>query len=81
MVFVLHLQKISDNEYELNIETKCVNAEGKALLSEVIDADGNIVCSSGCKVINNKAVQKVKIENPTLWDIDNPYLYSLKNNA
>ena len=78
MVFVLHLQKISDNEYELNIETKCVNAEGKALLSEVIDADGNIVCSSGCKVINNKAVQKVKIENPTLWDIDNPYLYSLK---
>lgn len=70
--------KISDNEYELNIETKCVNAEGKTLLSEVIDADGNVVCSSGCKVIDNKAVQKVKIENPTLWDIDNPYLYSLK---
>lgn len=70
--------KISDNEYELNIETKCVNAEGKILLSEVIDADGNIVCSSDCKIINNKALQKVKIENPTLWDIDNPYLYSLK---
>ena len=63
------------------MKQKCVNAEGKTLLSEVIDADGNVVCSSGCKVINNKAVQKVKIENPTLWDIDNPYTLFIKNNA
>ena len=70
--------KISDNDYELNIETKCVNAEGKTLLSEVFDTDENIVCSSDCKIIKNKAVQKIRIHNPTLWDIDNPYLYTLK---
>lgn len=68
----------------VNIETVIKNSTGKSqqgkLITELIDADGNVVGSNTTdftinKNINSKYLQYFEIKNPTLWDIDNPYLY------
>lgn len=77
-------KKISDTEWEVPIETTVRNDDFTnhrvAVKNEILDEDGNVLA----EVTNNlnvalkyKAVlnQKVTVQNPKLWDCENPNLY------
>ncbi|MEE0969087.1 MAG: glycoside hydrolase family 2 TIM barrel-domain containing protein [Clostridia bacterium] len=80
-------EKISDDTWSVNIETTVVNDGYKSsevrALSEIVDADGNTVAicdGSGFADIRDNTVLKyaTEVKDPKLWDIDSPYLYTVK---
>lgn len=80
-------KKISDTEWEVPIETTVRNDENQnrrvVVKNEILDADGNVVAevSSNLNVpLKDKKVlnQKVTVNNPKLWDCENPNLYYCK---
>lgn len=79
-------EKISDNTWEINIETTVRNDRFNDVTafckSTVYDMDKNAVAELSGEVyvpFREKAVAKYKTdtENPKLWDIDSPYLYTV----
>jgi len=78
---------VTDKEAIVNIETtinnKLLNSGEFQLENLILDSLGNQVASSSSKFeidknSSQKIQQKIKIENPIRWDLDNPYLYSVK---
>jgi len=80
-------EKINDTDFKINFETTVVNAdfEDRKITGDsfVIDKDGNTVAIasfSGNTVLRDKTVFKysVVVENPLLWDCEDPNLYTVK---
>lgn len=80
-------EKLGDNLWQINYETTIVNASyadsDVSVISELVDADGNVVCvgEADGKVglrDKNTLYYSAKVENPLLWDCDNPNLYTVK---
>jgi beta-galactosidase len=80
--------ELSGNNAELTVRTKVVNqyAESKifAIEQTILDAQNRPVASGKIENVSlrgnldNTFYQKIKLENPTLWSIENPYLYKIQ---
>ncbi len=67
---------ISEEVAKVNIKTN-VNGENIKLLTEIKDAEGKIIASSSSsEVFGNQIEQNIAVLNPTIWDIETPYLYT-----
>lgn len=78
--------QVAKDNADINIETSIRNTSGETqhfeLYSILLDKDGKEVArtSNSLTVDSNsvvKADQKLKVVNPTLWAIENPYLYKV----
>lgn len=82
-VFVHTIQK--GNDATVTVETNVINhslrAASAAVYTEITDRNGNIIQTSKETPINlnvqssGLVKQVLLLKNPTLWDLDNPYLY------
>ena len=77
-------KKVSDTTWEVPIETTVRNDDHKnhrvAVRNEIVDAEGNVIAEATCNVnvplkYKSTVKQTVTIENPALWDCENPNLY------
>lgn len=49
------------------------------LITEIIDAKGNVIANQSSEgESGDKVEQRIEVKNPTLWDIETPYLYKAK---
>lgn len=80
-------EKTGNNTYKINFETTVINRNDSRyrveLKSEVFAPDGSAVaCAVGTGNIENRDSGVIKysaeVENPLLWDCDNPNLYTVK---
>lgn len=82
-------EKLSDNSWKVDFETtiRNENYDGRAkritAKSTIKDKDGNIVAlTSGNVLVGAKEIAVAKytafVENPALWDIDQPNLYTVE---
>lgn len=79
---------LKDGEATVRIKSEIQNDESKnkilTLRHEVIDASGTCIATTE-KVVNltgsamTNDEQIVSVINPNLWDLDNPYLYTLRS--
>jgi len=79
---------VNGNSATLNIDTTVNNdglkTENFIVTQTILDASGNTVATkttaktSVAAMKNELLATKVTIESPKLWDIENPYLYTLK---
>ncbi|MCR5148273.1 MAG: DUF4982 domain-containing protein [Eubacterium sp.] len=76
--------KSDDDTYKMTVDTEVVGKRGEKLtiLQELLDADGNIVFNSSDAIEANTeptiytiTADKLKVKQ---WDIQSPYLYSLR---
>lgn len=83
-----HTLSIADGKAVVRVQSEFSNGEGKAqsvvIRHSVIDDKGNVVCSNEATVnvaAGKKGVdtQDITVPNPTLWDLENPYLYTLRS--
>jgi beta-galactosidase len=75
---------VTERSAEISVQTKIRNASGRArsliLKIDIVDQTGKTVASmkSECKAPGDsmcEIIQHQTIENPSLWSIENPYLY------
>ena len=80
-------KKIGENTWQINYETTVLNTDYKdccvTVESTLLDKDGNAValaCGEGSIRIRDKAniTYSAVVENPLIWDCDNPNLYTVK---
>ena len=80
-------KKLDDNRWQINFETTVVNTDYEnkkvTLESRVIGADGSVLAvgtGEGTVGLRDKGVIKysTEVNNPLLWDCDNPNLYTVK---
>ena len=80
-------EKMSDTKWKVSFESTVVSKadfeKNVSLNTELIDASGKSILSVTGKTFvdsNSKATAyyHTYVENPVLWDIDNPYLYTVK---
>ena len=80
-------EKIGDNTWQVNFETTVINASFEDVSvtakTEIIDKSGNTVAvaeGGGAVSLRDKATLKyfATVEDPELWDCDNPNLYSVE---
>ncbi len=75
------------NEWSVLFETTLLNNyfEDKTakIITEIKDKNGEVLCFANAnlsveKQSKNTAKYSVKVQNPILWDLDNPYLYTIE---
>ena len=71
---------VTNDQATVNVETNVVLAgKGKCQLkSTVLDVNGKIVAQSTQNISEQTTVTSIAIANPNRWDLDTPYLYTLK---
>jgi len=79
---------LKDGKAVVRVKSEVENGEGRdrklTLRHEIIDVSGvcvakmeNVISLSASAMTNDE--QKVVVTNPNLWDLDNPYLYTLRS--
>lgn len=73
---VIHIETSIKNDYD--------QAKAFSLQLDIVTADGQIVASGSAQgTLEPKAeqilVQEIKIDNPQLWSVENPVLYTLRS--
>lgn len=67
---------------EVEIDNAVVKTADLVIINELLSADGKMVAKNTAKLKmtpqQNKLTTKLKVNNPQLWDLNNPYLYQLK---
>lgn len=80
-------EKMSQSEWSLTFETTLASiadsVEKVTLITELLDAENKVVLSLNREqeVLSREktiVTQNAKIDNPILWDVDNPYLYTVR---
>ena len=80
-------KKLDDNNWQIDYETTVLNTSyddvSVKAVTKLIDKDGNCVSTAegeGYVTLRDSAVLKYSavVENPLLWDCDNPNLYSVE---
>lgn len=80
-------KKLNETDWQIDFETEIVNSDYEKVTvtaeTQVIDKSGNTVASSNGMVVvgardKNTARYSAVVENPLLWDCENPNLYSVK---
>lgn len=67
---------ISDEAAKVNIKSE-INGKNVTVVTEIKDADGNIVASNTTdEQFGNQVEQNIAVPNPTRWTIEKPYLYT-----
>uniref|UniRef100_UPI0032179A29 glycoside hydrolase family 2 TIM barrel-domain containing protein n=1 Tax=uncultured Draconibacterium sp. TaxID=1573823 RepID=UPI0032179A29 len=67
---------ISEEVAKVNIKSG-VNGENIKVVTEIKDAEGNIVAGkTSDEQFGNTVEQNIAVSNPKIWDIENPYLYT-----
>ena len=83
-----HTQEVRDGKAVIRIEASVVNDLKNRLNGTVrhilLDADGRQVADTSVVVeilagTKHPVVQTLVVNDPTLWDLDNPYLYTLRS--
>lgn len=71
--------QINSKEAVVDIQTKVVKASSAntVLLTTIYDAAGKKIVSSITKAGDNTVSQSVKIPQPKLWSVEQPYLYKV----
>jgi beta-galactosidase len=82
--------ELTGNNAELTVRTKVQNQHDKSSVftieQSLLDANNQQVLSKKLENVllngnvDNTYFQKIKVENPTLWSLEHPYLYKLKTN-
>jgi len=82
--------ELTGNNAELTVRTKVQNQHDKlsvfTIEQNLMDANNQQVLSKKLENVSlngnvdNTYFQKIKVEKPTLWSLENPYLYKLKTN-
>lgn len=68
--------RISSNIAQVNIKTN-VSGENLKLITTIFDAEGNEVNTDETSTLfGNQFVQNMAVNNPNLWDTENPYQYT-----
>ena len=72
--------KVTTAKATVNIKVNVTTAKAYKLTNEIIDAKGKVVATKTSKVDKGsiKHEDTFEVERPKLWDIENPYLYSVK---
>ena len=85
-VYVLP-QRLNDTTWQVELEATVVSiaptAETVEVRSEILDREGNVVAvAAGQGGVNSHAKNTFRYqtvcENPHLWDVDDPYLYTVR---
>ncbi len=68
----------------LQNESETGDAQAVALLSQLLDAEGKVVSElvsdlELAAASEEEVRQEIRVESPTLWDVENPYLYNIKS--
>lgn len=80
-------KKLTDTQWEIRLETTVINDRYEDVTAEVIntlcDKEGNEVAQIVTEIEipyreKKTSVCYTMVDNPILWDIDNPYLYTVK---
>ena len=67
---------VSDKVAQVNIKSE-LSGEDVKVLTEIKDAGGNTVATQTSEqFFGNKMEQNIALQNPHLWDIETPYLYT-----
>ena len=67
---------VSDDVAKVNIKSN-INGENVKVVTEIKDAKGKVVTSNTSdEVFGNMVEQNIAVQNPKLWDIETPYLYT-----
>ena len=65
-----------ENQYAkqstFTVEQSLIDANNKEIVSNKLE---NVILKGN---LNNTYFQKIKVENPTLWSLENPYLYKIE---
>lgn len=71
-----------DGYWSVEIDTEVRGCGEAALSHEIIDADGNVVANAyfECQLSEETKTicQAIEVTSPHLWDVSDPYLYTLK---
>lgn len=62
---------------DISVEIETENAQGKNIVVALYNAKNECLYKNECPASNVTKIN-FKFDNPFLWDIDNPYLYTLK---
>lgn len=76
--------KVSKRKALVEIETQIKNTHGSkngVLKTSIIDASGQIIVAAEQELSahNQTVKQTLAVKKPTLWDVDNPYLYQVQS--
>ncbi len=80
-------ENVSEQSANILITTEVANKDKNnqqlTVLSELVNKQGSIVASTRSNIAlmagdTHSVKQNLSVENPQLWDTENPYLYSLK---
>lgn len=69
--------RVNERSYRINITAETVGCIGKELETTVFDSENKEVAYNISRIENDITEVDFVIDNPVLWDVENPYLYKV----